>query len=136
MGLDQYAFSFKDKALRVKVGRKKVTLKEYNPQIDFPPPSMKKEIFYWRKHPSIHGWMENLYISKGGKEVFNCVAVRLTKEDLDQLELDIKGNRLPHTTGFFFGEDDGSETQEDLKFVYIAKEEIKKGNLVAYTSWW
>jgi hypothetical protein len=80
--------------------------------------------------------MEKLYRDKGGEEEFNCRAVRLTLEDLNKLENDIKGNRLPDTKGFFFGKDDGTETVDDLKFVFEAKEEIKKGNIVVYTSWW
>jgi ABC-type sugar transport system ATPase subunit len=59
------------------------------------------EIHYWRKHPNLHGWMEKLYFEKGGSaEVFDCVAVVLTREDLDRLEADVKARRLPHTTGF------------------------------------
>jgi hypothetical protein len=137
MGLDQYAFSFPNKEIKVAVGNNKIIIEEYDPQVDFKHPKNVKEIFYWRKHPSIQGWMEQLYHSKGGKETsFNCVPVRLTLDDLNRLENDIKNNRLPETKGFFFGEDDGSEIQEDLRFVYIAKEEIKKGRLIAYSSWW
>lgn len=137
MGLDQYAVSFPSKAVVIKVGKKKITIEEYDPQTDFKQPEDATEIFRWRKHPSMQGWMEQLYRNKGGiEETFNCVPVRLTMDDLNQLEKDIKNKSLPHTTGFFFGEDDGSETVEDLKFVYLAKEEIKKGNIVAYSSWW
>ena len=42
--------------------------------------------FYWRKHPNLQGFMENLYRSKGGNaEYFNCEDVELTLEDLDRL---------------------------------------------------
>ena len=137
MGLDQYAVSFPSKAVVIRVGKKKITIEEYDPQVDFKQPEEATEIFRWRKHPSIQGWMEKLYYDKGGIEgVFNCVPVRLTMDDLNKLERDIKGNRLPETEGFFFGKDDGTEIQEDLKFVYLAKQEIKEGNIVAYSSWW
>ena len=67
--------------------------------------SKVEELFYWRKHHDLHGWMENLYREKGGtKESFNCVKVRLTKEDLERLASDVVANRLPQTTGFFFGD--------------------------------
>lgn len=34
------------------------------------------ELHYWRKHPNLHGWMEQLYRDKGGaEEIFNCAAV-------------------------------------------------------------
>ena len=26
----------------------------------------------WRKHNRLQGWMENLYVSKGGMDEFNC----------------------------------------------------------------
>jgi hypothetical protein len=137
MGLDQFAFSFPNKAIVIKVGHRKITIEEYDPQTDFQQPKNSKELQYWRKHPNLHGWMERLYHKKGGTgESFNCATVRLTMEDLNQLENDIKNNNLPDTDGFFFGESNGSEIQEDLKFVYLAKEEIKKGRLIAYTSWW
>lgn len=48
------------------------------------------EIDYWRKHHDLHGWFENLYLSKGGNETFNCIPLKLELEDLDQLEYDIK----------------------------------------------
>ena len=76
----------------------------------------KTEIAYWRKHPNLQRWMENLWDSKGrpnqnadsdpmGLSDFNCVPVELTYEDLDGLELDIQQNRMPQTVGFFFGSD-------------------------------
>lgn len=26
------------------------------------------KLHYWRKHPNLHGWMEQLYYAKGDKE--------------------------------------------------------------------
>ncbi|HWJ87620.1 MAG TPA: phosphoglycerate kinase [Pelagibacterium sp.] len=65
-------------------------------------------IHYWRKHPNLHGWMEDLYFQKGGTELFNCITLTLTTEDLDRLEADVRAGNLPPTAGFFFGESDGS----------------------------
>jgi hypothetical protein len=94
-------------------------------------------IHYWRKHPNLHGWMEDLYREKGGsKEQFNCVPVVLTREDLDQLERVIKTNSLLHTTGFFFGESDGTESHDDLQFIGKAREAIAAGLTVFYWAWW
>lgn len=43
------------------------------------------ELHYWRKHPDLHGWMEELYRAKGGEqECFNCATVVLTSTDLDR----------------------------------------------------
>ena len=97
-----------------------------------------EEIQYWRKHHDLHGWMENLYIQKGGESEFNCTTVRLLAEDLDRLEADIRERRLPATQGFFFGNNPPNveSDEEDLAFVTKAREEIANGKAVYYYSWW
>ena len=78
MGLDMYAW-------RVKAADVVSDFEVAKDNNDF---SKLEEIFYWRKHHDLHGWMENLYREKGGtEESFNCVKVRLTKEDLERLEI-------------------------------------------------
>jgi hypothetical protein len=95
------------------------------------------EIHYWRKHPNLHGWMERLYREKGGEDdSFNCVNLLLTRADLDALEDAICSHRLPPTSGFFFGESDGSEVDDDLHFIAKAREAIAAGLTVFYSSWW
>lgn len=95
-----------------------------------------EEIFYWRKHPNLHGWMEELYRKKGGKaDQFNCVNLVLNKEDIEDLEKCITDETLPETVGFFFGTS-GAYKDIDLGFIKIAKSEIEAGNIVYYTSWW
>ena len=98
-----------------------------------------EEIKYWRKHHNLHGWMESLYRAKGGEnDVFNCQKVRLTLEDLDKLEADVMDNRLPDTTGFFFGNNppDLDSIAEDLQFIVKARQVINEGDAVYYDSWW
>jgi hypothetical protein len=91
----------------------------------------------WRKHPNLHGWMEALYRSKGGVEdYFNCVNVALTDEDLDKLEQAIRNDNLPETDGFFFGESDGSEKDDDLQFLDAARAALAEGKRIFYRSWW
>jgi hypothetical protein len=125
MGLDMYARKTK-----------------YNPesQVDFQVSEDQEsdDLYYWRKHPDLHGWMESLYRSKGGKEEFNCVNVMLTLEDLEKLKQDIEGKALPATSGFFFGQSYGSdeERMHDLKFVELAQDAIEEGYTVYYSSWW
>jgi hypothetical protein len=95
-----------------------------------------KEIAYWRKHPDLHGWMENLYREKGGREQsFNGDLVVLTLKDLDRLEEDILRKNLPKTTGFFFGES-GEISLKDLEFVLEARKAIQEGDTVFYDSSW
>ena len=95
-----------------------------------------KEIAYWRKHPDLHGWMENLYREKGGREQsFNGDLVVLTLKDLDRLEEDILRKNLPKTTGFFFGES-VEISLKDLEFVLEARKAIQEGDTVFYDSSW
>lgn len=127
MGLDMYAYSVK-----YKVGMPDV-------DYEFKDDDGRVEIMYWRKHHDLHGWMKQLYEAKGGKDTsFNCNSVRLTPVGLDQLEKDIKENKLPHTEGFFFGNfpPDEDSMNTDLEFIKLARSEIKDGNAVYYYSWW
>lgn len=121
MGLDMYAFATKEKPAT---------------QVDFKVEEAR-ELHYWRKHPNLHGWMEALYRAKGGRDDdFNCVNLQLTADDLDRLEADIRSGSLPPTSGFFFGQSDGTEVMDDLAFVEKARAEIADGMTVFYTSWW
>ena len=97
-----------------------------------------EEIHYWRKHPNLHGWMEQIYRIKGGdtNSDFNGDRVVLNNDDLNTLEEDLMEGNLPKTGGFFFGESDGTEIDDDLLFVSEAKQAIKEGYTVYYTSWW
>jgi hypothetical protein len=126
MGLDMYAFSTKAKP-KTEVD---FETKNFEPQ---------DEVAYWRKHPNLHGWMQNLYDMKGGTSSdFNGDCVVLDSEDLDNLEADIREGNLPDTSGFFFGESSNGdeENENDLLFVTKAREAISEGKTVYYTSWW
>lgn len=108
----------------------------------------KEELAYWRKHPNLQGWMENLWESKGKPGLpedhtsdmmgdFNCVPVELNKDDLDDLEDAIRGSGLPSTTGFFSGSDsDDYYKENDLEFIKKAREALDAGLVVEYNSWW
>jgi hypothetical protein len=111
--------------------------KDQNGEIDYENQIVKtEEVAYWRKHPDLHGWMENLYREKGGREKsFNGDPVVLTLADLDRLEDDILGENLPQTRGFFFGES-GGISLKDLQFVLDARKAIQEGDTVFYDSSW
>ena len=101
-----------------------------------------REIAYWRKHPNLHGWMEQLWRNKNDTHglndiTFNGIELELTWEDLDALEMDIKNGQLPSTSGFFFGTpaDDYYRVQ-DLEFIRNARAEIFMGLRVFYNSSW
>ena len=126
MGLDMYAFAF--------------------PTVDgqtFDDPKLKcdapgvEEFMYWRKHPNLHGFMRALYEQKGGtSEQFNCDWVELDLMDLAELEEAVTTDSLPETDGFFFGQSTPEDKAADLKFIAAAREKLKTGKKVYYTSWW
>lgn len=94
-------------------------------------------LFYWRKHPNLHGWMQRLYRAKGGKDhEFNCNTVRLDTADLDELERVINAGKLPETSGFFFGESCSEHEEQDREFLKLARSAIADGYVVFYDSWW
>jgi hypothetical protein len=95
------------------------------------------ELAYWRKHPNLQGFMQELYYEKGGEGEFNCVDVELTLEDLDSLEATLDEEALPETAGFFFGTDSSDYYAEaDREFIRDARAAIKKGYTIVYSSWW
>lgn len=110
----------------------------------------KVEIAYWRKHPNLQGYMENLWESKGrpnftkdenmgglGLSDFNCVPLELSYDDLADLEDAVLNSGLPSTGGFFFGSDSDEYYQrQDLEFIKKAREALDNGLTVVYDSWW
>jgi hypothetical protein len=123
MGLDQYATARK--------GEPQQDAEGYTYYED------TMELAYWRKHPNLQGWMEELYHEKGGEGQFNCVDVELTLEDLDALEESLDEEALPETAGFFFGGNaDDHYAETDREFIVAARAAIKQGYTVVYSSWW
>ena len=140
MGLDMYAYvaakqgqfsEFWDNAYHDKTTGEFVNNSVTKPQ----------EIAYWRKHPNLHGWMEQLWARKGypndSGHDFNGVELEITAEDLDELEQAIKDQMLPHTEGFFFGNpSDDYYHEDDLKFIKEARFYLFSGLRVFYNSSW
>ena len=95
------------------------------------------ELAYWRKHPNLQGWMEELWRGKGNDGGFNCVDLELTLSDLDYLEQSLDESALPETAGFFFGTNsDDHYAEQDREFILSARNAIEKGYTVIYSSWW
>ena len=123
MGLDQYAMARKGESKTDEEG------------FEYYEDSM--ELAYWRKHPNLQGWMQDLWYTKGGEGEFNCVDLELEAEDLDLLEESLDEEALPETTGFFFGTDSGDYyAEQDREFIREARAAIKQGYTVVYNSWW
>ncbi len=147
MGLDQYAYV----AAKAGVRDEFYEGAEYDKETgDFVNPKIARprEIAYWRKHPNLQGWMEQLWIRKLAAEgktpeesewgsSFNGVELELTWEDLEELEQDVTKKKLPRTGGFFFGNNSDDYYQDhDLEFVKTAKAELFSGLKVFYNSSW
>ena len=126
MGLDMFAFA--------------ISKEDAVSAIEIKKDCEQHEIWYWRKHHDLHGWMERLYNQKGGTRLFNCECVELTMDDLDKLEHDIAQFKLPHTEGFFFGNNppDDESNIEDLNFVAACREVLltNENYRIYYSSWW
>lgn len=122
MGLDMYV---------------NITTERFDTDVDFTPTIECTELHYWRKHPNLHGWMEQRYRLKcGTNEIFNCCTLKLTPLDLDELEAAVRNGNLPQTRGFFFGETLGDEIPDDLEFIRKARGALGNGFTVFYDSWW
>ncbi len=106
-----------------------------------------REIAYWRKHPNLHGWMEQLWLKKGRPGIaancedadisINGIEMELTWEDIEELERAVTHKQLPSTSGFFFGNSaDEVYYEDDLEFIKNAKAELFLGLNVFYNSSW
>jgi hypothetical protein len=133
MGLDMYAYRVVGAAdhpsLADDVHINMASLRKANHEI--------VELYYWRKHANLHGWMEQRYRDKGGRdELFNCMPMRLRLEDIDVLERDVLADALPETTGFFFGASIAKDKEDTLEFVAMARAAIADGDAILYDSSW
>lgn len=145
MGLDQYAY------IATRAGQRD----EFYEGADWSGnelvnPKMSKpiEIAYWRKHPNLQGWMEQLWIRKLAAEgktpessewgsSFNGIELELTREDIDALEQAVLEMTLPPTGGFFFGNNsDDHYREQDLEFCRRARADLFSGLKVFYNSSW
>ena len=107
------------------------------PAVDFDETDDCADLFYWRKHPNLHGWMEALYRSKGGTgEDFNVSPVRLEPADLDALEAPSRPTNSPSPRDSSSASPGPKIEQDDLAFIQQARAALNNGLNVFYTSWW
>ena len=150
MGLDMYVQA---------TSKKNLISDELNPVIRLKKNSNKEQVFYWRKHPALHGWMHNKYLGKLNLNAvspseddldFNGPYLRIDENDLDELENDLNNFNLPwDTTGFFFGSDNPQSLdmdkeekeryfkqiiENDLEFISKSRTFLKKGLIVLYNA--
>ena len=79
------------------------------------------ELGYWRKHPNLHGFIVNTFANG----VDECQEIELDEENIQTIIDAINTKDLPKTTGFFFGESDGSEDKESIEILTKALEWLK-----------
>jgi len=139
MGLDQFAYRIKKDEIQEDVD---FSTEKFNEETsEYESFVEKEEIHYWRKHPAMDWWMKELYESKGGEDPsFNCVNVKVSEEDLLELQRDIKNNSLSShfEEGFYFFEDEYTDElkDDDLEFISKGLEAYSKGYEIYYSSWW
>lgn len=137
MGLDMYAYS---------IDKKNVEMDENNNSLKVikieGEDTKYNQFMYWRKHYVLHDWMEKLYVSRNGKEEFNCVKIILNESDLLKLKNDVINDKLiPSDKSFFENSNDYKNyceeiKEKDLEFIDIALSIIQDDTIVYYDSWW
>lgn len=95
------------------------------------------DLGYWRKHPNLHGYIVETF-ADGNDE---CQEIDLSAENLHMIIAAIEADELPETTGFFFGESDGTERDEDLRIfrealAWLEAKDNKAWRSVNYRASW
>lgn len=137
MGLDMYSYSVNKNDVKIDKDNNSLIVKDYDNV-------RREQIWYWRKHHILHKWMENLYVSRNGKEEFNCVGIILNESDLLKLKDDVINDRLiPNDKSFFdnsnqydYNEYCEEVKKEYLKFIEDALSCIDEDTIVYYDSWY
>ena len=96
-------------------------------------------LHYFRKHHDLQGWMSIIAEERGGEMQWGSMVgnLKLTSQDMDKLEKDVKDNNLPETGGFFFGSDNTpSYKEETLEMIEKVREALKDGKTVLYVCSW
>ena len=140
MGLDQYAYA----AMRAGQDREfwETCTKNDSGEWVSHQVSKPRELMYWRKHPNLQGYMEQLWTERGQPDagesgMFNGIELELSFEDIEILEQIIQEGQLPDTRGFFFGDNsDEYYRDRDLEFCREARAALFLGERVFYNSSW
>ena len=144
MGLDQYVYA---DTRNHPVSAVDDQLNAYKPEEEInyntDPATWKRdeveEIFYFRKHHDLQGWMSELAKARGAEMQWDSMvgSIILTSSNLDDLEKDVNADELPETGGFFFGEGN-TESYKDatLEMIAKAREAIAENKRVWYSCSW
>lgn len=137
MGLDSYAYLCKKKK---EVNR---DLYHYNgdhisgfDQLKEDYDIVDEDFDYWRKYYSLHRWMQDLAYRKDENtkdHEFNGSCLRITKNNVNDLEDDVKNDRLDYSWDFWDKED---EVEHLLEFCKMSKNKLQAGYDIFYDSSW
>ncbi len=135
MGLDQTSYAVTpDVAHLVHITERELTDEEQT-ALDDGTVSITK----WRKHADLNKWMEDLYVRKGGMDVFNLIPLKIERDDLLALRmhLQVNGNTYAERgQGFFWGESTHEDILLDHSFIDKALKMLDEGYEVYYSCWW
>lgn len=135
MGLDQYAYAVTPEVAHLAL----ITERELDDAEQAQLAEGSVHITEWRKHADLNHYMTELYHSKGGEGVFNCIPMPITKDDLLSLRMHLQmhGNAYEHRgQGFFWGETRHEDILTDHYFIDRALALIDEGYEIIYTCWW
>jgi hypothetical protein len=98
---------------------------------------MKKDGFKivesFRKNSQLQGWFEKHY------NIRNLQNIRLTKQIIDKLLLDIENKKLEVVEGILYGEEE-MDMEDEEKLIetlkYVEKEIIENNKVFLYTCWY
>lgn len=108
-----------------------------------------EEVGYWRKHPDLHSYIEELWREAGCPNAdeagdnplyeFNCIEFPLTREQLEEIRELSEEHKLPTSPGgFFFSK---SAPEDDPRTVEIMDKALEMLDedpeaVIFYYSWW
>ena len=94
------------------------------------------EICQWKKHETLHKWMERLYFQKGGiKSSFNCQSLQLLPQDVQSLENSVLNKFFLSPTKLIPTDYSDELQKNDMIKIIEIKIAISNGFNVYYTSW-
>ena len=100
----------------------------------------ESELFYFRKHSDLHGFLMNIWLSLNKNRYgndFNCEYLEITKEILKSLEEECNKTLHQRYSGFFWGRSTIEQWEETrLELIPILYKELNEGNKVYYYSSW
>lgn len=68
------------------------------------------ELAYWRKHPDLHGYIVKTFADG----VDDCQVIELKEADVRMIRTAVRNEKLPYTSGFFFGASSPSDKEPSI----------------------